>query len=70
MSYTTEELELKAADIRKDIITMLEAAGSGHSAGPMGLADIFTALYFDIMQHDPKNPDWEKRDILLLSNGH
>ena len=70
MSYTTEELELKAADIRKDIITMLEHAGSGHSAGPLGLADIFTALYFDILQHDPKNPDWEKRDILLLSNGH
>ncbi len=70
MSYTTEELELKAADIRKDIITMLEHAGSGHSAGPLGLADIFTALYFEVMQHDPKNPDWEKRDMLLLSNGH
>ena len=49
---------------------MLEHAGSGHSAGPLGLADIFTALYFDIMKHDPKNPDWEERDILLLSNGH
>ena len=70
MSFTTEELELKAVEIRKDIITMLEAAGSGHSAGPLGLTDIFTALYFDVMQHDPKNPDWEKRDILLLSNGH
>ncbi len=49
---------------------MLETAGSGHSAGPLGLADIFTALYFDIMKHDPKNPDWEDRDIILLSNGH
>lgn len=49
---------------------MLEHAGSGHSAGPLGLADIFTALYFDIMKNDPKNPDWEERDILLLSNGH
>jgi len=59
-----------ANDIRQDIIRMLEHAGSGHSAGPLGLADIFTALYFDILQHDPKHPDWEKRDILLLSNGH
>jgi len=69
-TYTTEEMELKAVQIRKDIITMLEHAGSGHSAGPLGLTDIFTALYFDILKHDPKNPDWEKRDILILSNGH
>lgn len=65
-----EKLELIANDIREDIIRMLEHAGSGHSAGPLGLADIFTALYFDILQHDPKNPDWDERDILLLSNGH
>lgn len=65
-----EELELKAVEIRADIIRMLEHAGSGHSAGPLGLADIFTALYFDILKHDPKNPDWEQRDIMLLSNGH
>ncbi|MEZ6331074.1 MAG: hypothetical protein R3B12_03625 [Candidatus Saccharimonadales bacterium] len=56
--------------MRKDIITMLEAAGSGHSAGPLGLADIFTALYFDILKHDPKKPKWDERDYLLLSNGH
>ncbi len=67
---SVEELQLKANDIREDIIKMLEEAGSGHSAGPLGLADIFTALYFDIMKHDPKQPDWEDRDILLLSNGH
>jgi transketolase len=65
-----EELELKANDIRQDIIRMLEHAGSGHSAGPLGLADIFTALYFDVLNHDPKNPDWDQRDLLLLSNGH
>lgn len=65
-----ERLETIANDIREDIIRMLEHAGSGHSAGPLGLADIFTALYFDIMKHDPQNPDWEERDILLLSNGH
>lgn len=67
---TIKELELKANEIRQDIIKMLEHAGSGHSAGPLGLADIFTALYFDVLKHDPKKPDWDQRDILLLSNGH
>lgn len=65
-----DELEVKANDIRESIIKMLEHAGSGHSAGPLGLADIFAALYFDILKHDPKKPDWDQRDILLLSNGH
>ena len=64
------KLDQIANDIREDIIRMLEHAGSGHSAGPLGLADIFTALYFELLNHDPKNPDWEERDILLLSNGH
>lgn len=64
------QLEEIANDIREDIIEMLVAAGSGHSAGPLGLADIFTALYFDVMNYDAKNPDWDQRDILLLSNGH
>jgi transketolase len=64
------ELEKKANDIRQDIIKMLEHAGSGHSAGPLGLADIFASLYFDILKHDPAKPDWDQRDILLLSNGH
>lgn len=67
---TIEELERKAYDIRQDIIRMLEHAKSGHSAGPLGLSDIFAALYFDILKHNPKDPDWDKRDILLLSNGH
>ncbi len=65
-----EELRLKAEAIREDIIRMLEHAGSGHSAGSLGQADIFTALYFDILKHDPKNPDWHERDILIQSNGH
>ena len=69
-TYSPEALEKIANDIREDIIKMLEHAGSGHSAGPLGLADIFTALYFSVLNHDPKNPDWEKRDILVLSNGH
>ena len=67
---TISQLQQKAEVIREDIIRMLEAAGSGHSAGPLGLADIFAALYFNIMNFDPKNPDWEDRDIFLLSNGH
>lgn len=69
-TLSADELELKANDIRMDIIRMLEEAGSGHSAGPLGLADVFTALYFDVLKHDPQNPDWDGRDILLLSNGH
>lgn len=67
---TLGELEAKANDIRQDIIKMLEHVGTGHSAGPLGLADIFTALYFDILKHDPRKPDWSQRDLLLLSNGH
>lgn len=67
---TTVQLEKKANEIRKDIIRMLEHAGSGHSAGPLDLADIYTALYFDVLKHDPKKPDWEDRDLLITSNGH
>lgn len=67
---TIHQLELKANEMRQDLIKMLEHAGSGHSAGPLDLADIFAALYFSVLKHDPKNPDWEERDILILSNGH
>ncbi len=64
------ELGHKARDIRITIIEMLDAAKSGHLAGPLGMADIFAALYFRVLRHDPKNPAWEKRDRLFLSNGH
>jgi transketolase len=64
------ELELKANDIRMSIIDMLEDAGSGHTAGPLGMSDMFAALYFEIMRHDPKNVNWIERDWLFLSNGH
>lgn len=64
------KLEEKANQIRQDIIKMLVEAGSGHSAGPLGMADIFTAFYFNILKHDPKNPNWDQRDRLFLSNGH
>jgi len=63
-------LEEKANEIRQLIIEMLVNAGSGHSAGPLGMADIFSAFYFHILRHDPKNPDWPDRDRLILSNGH
>jgi transketolase len=64
------ELEAKAEAIRETIIQMLVNAGSGHTAGPLGMADIFAAFYFHILKHDPKQPDWSERDRLVLSNGH
>lgn len=64
------QIKQKANIMREDTIMMLEAAGSGHSAGSLDLADIVASLYFRIMNHDPKNPDWEDRDVLFLSNGH
>ena len=65
-----KDLKLKANKIRQLIIEMLLEAGSGHSGGPLGMADIFTAFYFHILNHDPKNPNMENRDRLVLSNGH
>lgn len=63
-------LEKKANEIRQDILQMLEHAGSGHSAGSLGLADIFTALYFHVLKHNSKKPNWKERDRLLVSCGH
>ncbi|MBI4127765.1 MAG: transketolase [Parcubacteria group bacterium] len=65
-----KELELKALEVRRLLIEMLVEAKSGHTAGPLGMADIFTAFYFHILDHDPKNPEWPERDRLILSNGH
>lgn len=65
-----KELEELAQKARKLLIEMLVEAKSGHTAGPLGMADIFTAMYFHILNHDPKKPDWEDRDRLMLSNGH
>ena len=58
VTHSIRNLELKAEAIRETIIEMLVAAGSGHTAGPLGMADIFAALYFRVLKHDPKNPDW------------
>ncbi len=74
MELLTEEkikfLKDKANDIRQSIITMLLEAGSGHTAGPLDMADIFTYLYFHGLKHNPKLPEWVGRDRLVLSNGH
>jgi len=74
MAYLSEEkikeLEIKANTVRQSIIEMLVEAGSGHTAGSLGMADIFTLFYFHILKHDPKNPLWVERDRLVLSNGH
>lgn len=65
-----KDLELKATEARELVIETLLEAGSGHSAGSLGMADIFIAFYFHILNHDPKSPDWPDRDRLVLSNGH
>jgi transketolase len=64
------QLEQKALNIRRSVIDSLIEAKSGHTAGPLDMADIFTYLYFHALKHDPKNPQWEYRDRLVLSNGH
>ncbi len=69
-NLTFTQLEQKANTVRKDIIKMLEAAGSGHSAGPLGMADILTTLYFNVMNIRPEEPEWDERDLFFLSNGH
>lgn len=64
------EIEMHALEIRESIITMLLEAGSGHTAGALGMADVFATLYFKILNHNPTNPSWEHRDRVILSNGH
>lgn len=59
-----------STEIRELIVRMLLKAKSGHSAGALGMADVFTALYFGVLHHNPQDPDWQKRDYLVLSNGH
>ncbi|KKP89015.1 MAG: Transketolase domain protein [Berkelbacteria bacterium GW2011_GWA2_35_9] len=65
-----EQLSLHANSVRESIIKMLYSAGSGHSAGPLGMADIFVALYFKLLTIDPSQPKWSERDRVILSNGH
>jgi transketolase len=74
MAHVSDEkiyvLEKKANEIRQTVIEMLAEAGSGHTAGPLGMADIFAAFYFHILKHNPSDPLWSERDRLVLSNGH
>lgn len=74
MPHLTEDkkelIASKANDIRQSIISMLLTAGSGHTAGPLGMADMFALLYFHDMNHRPDEPQWEDRDRVVLSNGH
>ena len=67
---TLVQLEHMANTLRQDVIRMLELAGSGHSAGSLGMADVFSAMYFNVLRHKPEEPGWEGRDRLVLSNGH
>lgn len=70
MPFSDQQIAERAIDIRKDIIEMLLAAGSGHAAGSLGLADVFATLYFRVLNHRPKQPWWDDRDRLVLSAGH
>ncbi len=70
MKYNIKQLQKIANTLRQDVIKMLAQAGSGHSAGSLGMADIFAALYFNVLKHNPQNPKWEQRDRLCLSCGH
>jgi transketolase len=78
MGYLTEaeqkKIEKHAEEIRETVVRMLGESGKrglgGHTAGSLGMADIFAAFYFHILNHKPKDPDWAERDRLILSNGH
>ena len=65
-----KELELLANTARQEVIKLLVIAKSGHTAGPLGMAEVFTVLYYDCAKINPKNPTWNERDYVLLSNGH
>jgi transketolase len=65
-----ERIDAFARELRKSIVTMLAAAGSGHSAGPLGMADFMAVLYAHVLRHDPRDPNWSDRDLFFLSHGH
>jgi len=70
LDLSVSELERMAKRLRRHVITMIATAGSGHPGGSLSAADIVTSLYFKIMRHDPKNPQWPDRDRFILSKGH
>ncbi len=63
-------IELKAYEIRRSMLIALTEAKSGHTGGPLGLAEIYTTLYFSQMKHNPRDPKWKERDYMIVSNGH
>lgn len=70
-SMNTQELVKMSQTVRRDIVTMVHEAGSGHPGGSLSSVELMVALYFtDILKVDPKNPDWEDRDYFILSKGH
>jgi transketolase len=68
--FSVAELGEMAKRLRRHVITMTATAGSGHPGGSLSAADVITALYFKVMRHNPKNPQWPDRDRLILSKGH
>ena len=70
MKKNLQELGKIAVEVRKDILKMIVVAQSGHPAGSLSMVEIYTALYFAIMNHDPRKPNWKERDRLVVSNGH
>lgn len=70
MHPETAQLEERSLSVRTAIVEMLARAGSGHSAGALGMADVFVSLYFSIIKHRPQEPDWPERDRVIVSNGH
>ena len=69
-SLSLEEMSATAKKLRRHVITMIGKAGSGHPGGSLSAAEIITALYFKVLQHDPANPRWAERDRFILSKGH
>jgi transketolase len=69
-NLSTPELREMAKKLRRHVITMIARAGSGHPGGSLSAADIITALYFRVLRHDPKDPQWPERDRFILSKGH
>ncbi len=69
-NLSTRELREMAKKLRRHVITMIAQAGSGHPGGSLSAADIITTLYFRVLRHDPKDPQWPERDRFILSKGH
>src|SRR5689334_11453927 len=67
---STADLKQLANRVRIEIVEMIGAAASGHPGGSLSEVELLAALYFGVMEHDPKNPAWDKRDRFVLSKGH